>query len=117
MAKKVLVVDDSKFMRNRLIAALSEHGAEVIGEAKDGNEAIRLYQVLRPDLVTMDVTMRGKDGLTASREILESDPEANIVMVTIMQDAEYEKIARSLGVKGFIVKSDFSGLKIILDQI
>ncbi len=117
MAKRVLVVDDSTFMRNRLKKALIAQGAEIVGEARDGNEAVKLYQKLKPDLVTMDVTMRGKDGLTASKEIMAIDPNANIVVVTILQEEDYEKIARALGVKGFITKNDFNRIKSILDEI
>ncbi len=117
MAKRVLVVDDSTFMRNRLKKAITTHGGEVVGEAKDGNEGVKSYQELKPNLVTMDITMRGMDGLTASKEILALDPDANIVMVTILQDDEYEKVARDLGIRWFMTKNDFSKLKDIIAEI
>ncbi len=117
MSKRVLIVDDSTFMRKRLRHTLSSQGAEIVGEAKDGNEAVSSYEKLRPDLVTMDITMRGKDGLTASQEILASHPDANIVIVTMLKEEDYENIARTLGVKGFVVKSDSSRFKAILDEI
>lgn len=118
MAKRrVMVVDDSTFMRNRIKKALIAEGAEIVGEAKDGNDAVKLYQELKPDLVTMDITMRGKDGLSATKEIMAVDPNANIIMVTILQSEEYKKIAENLGVKGFITKNDFSQLKAILENI
>lgn len=117
MAKRVLIVDDSPFMRKRLRKLVVEQGAEVAGEAKNGDEAVALYKELKPDLVTMDVTMRGKDGLSASKEILEFDSGANIVVITIIQEESYRKIAMSLGVKGFISKGDINKLKEILREI
>ena len=117
MGKRVMIVDDSAFMRKRLRKEVESHGAEVIGEAKNGDEAVRLYQELKPDLVTMDVTMRGKDGLSASKEILALDSTAKIVIVTILQGEDYKKIATALGVIGFIAKADISGLKDVLDKI
>ena len=117
MGKRVMIVDDSAFMRKRLRKEVESHGAEVVGEAKNGDEAVQLYQELKPDLVTMDVTMRGKDGLSASKEILALDSNAKIVVVTILQGEDYKKIAAALGVIGFIAKGDIGSLKGILDQI
>jgi two-component system chemotaxis response regulator CheY len=73
MGIRVLVVDDSGFMRKRIVEELKAQGHSVVGEAKGGNEAVELYRTLRPDLVTMDITMRDKDGITA-QEILSEDP-------------------------------------------
>ncbi|MDH3973651.1 MAG: response regulator [Deltaproteobacteria bacterium] len=117
MGKRVLIVDDSAFMRKRLRKEIESHDAEVVGEAKNGDDAVELYQKLKPDLVTMDVTMRGKDGLSASKEILSLDPGAKIVVVTILQEDDYKKIASALGVIGFIAKGDIGSLKGILDKI
>ena len=117
MGKRVLIVDDSAFMRKRLRKEVTSHGAEVIGEAKNGDEAVKLYEELKPDLVTMDVTMRGKDGLSASKEILARYPEAKIVVVTILQEEDYKKIANALGVIGFIAKGDIGSLKGIIEEI
>ena len=111
MVKRVLIVDDSSFMRKKLRSVISAEGAEVAGEAKDGDEAVKLYRQLEPDLVTMDITMRGKDGLTACKEILSFDPDANIVVVSILRGEDYVKIARALGVKGFIAKGEIGGLR------
>ena len=69
MAHSVLIVDDAAFMRMMIKDILEKNGYEVAGEAKDGKEAVELYQELNPDLVTMDITMPEMDGITALKEI------------------------------------------------
>jgi two-component system chemotaxis response regulator CheY len=114
MNKSVLVVDDSTFMRKRIISKLTAMGYSICGEAKNGNEAIELYDNLKPDLVTMDITMRGKDGLAASKEILSKYPDATIVILTMLKDDEYKNIAEKIGVKGFLLKDELDGLADLL---
>ncbi len=80
----VLVVDDTAFMRLTLRRTLERFGHEVVGEAADGEEAVQLYQELRPDLVTMDITMPKMDGITAIREIRKIDPRAKIIVCSAM---------------------------------
>ncbi|MBN1572392.1 MAG: response regulator [Deltaproteobacteria bacterium] len=107
MARTVLVVDDSTFMRNRIKEALEGDELTVAGEAKDGDEAIALYRELRPDLVTMDVTMRNTDGFTAAEVILKEFPDANLVLLTLRQEAEkhfLEEAAKKMGIKAVILK-------------
>ncbi|MGD9505183.1 MAG: response regulator [Syntrophobacteraceae bacterium] len=87
MVKRVLVVDDSNLMRHSVVKRLSDAGHEVVGKAKDGLEAVELYRELRPDIVTMDITMRGKDGITAAKEILALDPDARIIFYTLLDAA------------------------------
>ena len=84
MAKRVLVVDDANFMRMIVKDTLTPNGFEIAGEATNGAEAVTKYAELKPDLVTMDITMKVKDGLEAAREILAADPNARIVMVTAL---------------------------------
>jgi two-component system chemotaxis response regulator CheY len=100
MGIRVLVVDDSGFMRKRIVEELKAQGHSVVGEAKGGNEAVELYRTLRPDLVTMDITMRDKDGITAAKEILSEDPDANILFLTILNDEKYKAEAEKLGGPG-----------------
>lgn len=104
MAKRILVVDDANFMRTIVKDTLTPKGFEVVGEATNGNEAVSLYEQLKPDLVTMDITMREKDGLEAAREILAKDPNARIVMVTALGQEKMLMDSLSLGVKDFVVK-------------
>ena len=67
MGKSILIVDDSSIMRKMIKETLKTAGHDVIGEAKNGDDAVALYKTLKPDLVTMDITMRGMDGFEAAR--------------------------------------------------
>ena len=106
MGLRVLVVDDSGFMRKRIVEELRAEGHSVVGEAKNGDEAVELFKTLRPDLVTMDITMRDKDGITAAKEILGLFPDASILFLTILKDEKYRSEAERLGAKGFLNKTD-----------
>ncbi len=104
MGKRILVVDDANFMRMIVKDTLTPKGFEICGEAVNGNEAVEKYEQLKPDLVTMDITMKEKDGLEAAREILARDPGARIVMVTALGQEKMLLDCLSLGVKDFVVK-------------
>src|SRR4030042_1706064 len=104
MGKRILVVDDANFMRMIVKDTLTPKGFEICGEAANGNEAVRQYERLKPDLVTMDITMKEKDGVDAAREILTKDPNARIVMVTALGQEKLLLDCLSLGVKDFVVK-------------
>ena len=104
MGKKILIVDDANFMRMIVRDALAPQGFEIVGEAVNGNEAVAKYEALRPDLVTMDITMKEKDGLEAAREILARHPDARIIMVTALGQQKMLMDAIALGVKDFVVK-------------
>lgn len=114
---RVLVVDDSSFMRKRIVAELTAQGHAIAGEARSGEEAVELYRALTPDLVTMDITMRDKDGITAAREILQEHPNAKIVFLTILRDEKYKQEADRLGAVGFLNKSDPVSLAEAIDKI
>ena len=100
----VLIVDDSAFMRGSLRHIVGNAGHEVLGEAKDGAEALELYKQLKPDLVTLDILMRGLDGLEGLVAIMRADPEAKVIMVTALGQAGKEAQARKLGAKGYLRK-------------
>lgn len=104
MAKRVLVADDALFMRVTLKKILSESGFEIVGEAANGNEAVKLYQELKPDVVTMDITMPGLDGISALKQIRALDPEAKVIMCTAMGQRNMVVEAIQSGAKDFIVK-------------
>ena len=101
---KILIVDDAKFMRTLVKDALVPKGHEIAGEAENGIEAVELYKKLKPDLVTMDITMREKDGIEAAEEILITDPAARIIMVTALGQENLLTRAIKIGVKDFVVK-------------
>jgi two-component system, chemotaxis family, chemotaxis protein CheY len=101
---RVLVVDDAKFMRTLVKDALTSAGHEIVGEAENGVQAVKLFGDLKPDLVTMDITMREKDGLEAAGEILKKDGSARIIMVTALGQEDLLARAIKMGVKDFVVK-------------
>ena len=109
---RVVIVEDSVFMKVYLESILTDAGHEVVGIGKNGNEAISLYKKLRPDVMTLDILMEGGDGLTALKNIMEFDPQARVVMVTsVGQDSKAEE-ARCLGACNYI-KKPFTGKDII----
>ena len=102
--KRVLVVDDAAFMRISIKNILTKNEYDVCGEAENGEVAVQKYKELSPDIVTMDITMPTKDGLTSLKEILSISPKANIVMVSAMGQESMVREAIISGAKGFIVK-------------
>ncbi len=101
---RVLVVDDAAFMRKMVSDALSGGGHEIVGEAGNGIEAISQYQELRPDVITLDITMPEKDGLAALKEIMALDPSAKVVMCSALgQESKVLEAVKS-GAKDFVVK-------------
>jgi len=103
--KKILVVDDAQFTRNMLkkIINKTEIG-EVIAEAKNGVEAVSLYQKFKPDLVTMDLVMPEQGGIETTEKILSIDPGAIIVIVSALGQEALVLEAAKKGAKDFIQK-------------
>ena len=104
MATRVLVVDDAAFMRMMVKDILSKNGYEIVGEAENGMKALEKYQELKPDLVTMDITMPEMDGITAVKEIKKVDPAAKVVMCSAMGHQAMVIEAIQAGARDFIVK-------------
>lgn len=102
--KTVLIVDDAAFMRLSLKMMLERNGFEIVGEADNGQTAVEKYFLLKPDIVTMDITMPVMDGVQAIKMIRETDKNAVIVVVSAMGQEPYVRDAFMLGAKGFIVK-------------
>lgn len=102
--KRVLIVDDAAFMRMSLRKVLEESGYEIAGEAENGRIAVEMYNELRPDIVTLDITMPEMDGLTALKGIMSIDPNANVVMISAMGQESYVRESIMAGAKNFIVK-------------
>lgn len=78
----------------------------VAGEAVNGREAVEKYEELRPDLVIMDISMPELSGMEAANQIVDSDPEAKIIMLSMYDDEDYISKCIELGVKGFVVKNE-----------
>lgn len=104
MAYNILVVDDAAFMRMMVKDILTKNGYNVVGEAQNGTEAIAKYKELKPDLVTMDITMPDMDGISALRQIHEFDPNARVLMCSAMGQQAMVIEAIQNGAKDFIVK-------------
>lgn len=104
MNQKVLICDDTAFMRKMLSDILVEKGFEVIGEAENGKVAIEKYNVLKPDVTLMDITMPELDGLQALNGIMKINPSAKVVMCSAMGQEGIVVEAIKGGAKDFIVK-------------
>jgi len=104
MAQRILIVDDVAFMRMMIKDILSKNGFEVVGEAENGAVAVEKYSELKPDLVTMDITMPEMDGIEALKKIKQSDPGARIVMCSVMGQQAMVVEAIQAGARDFIVK-------------
>ena len=104
MGSTVLIVDDADFMRVMLKEILCEMGLTVAGEAADGEEAVRRYQELRPDLVALDIGLPRLDGIAALRQILADDPSANVIMISALGQRQKVLEAIQCGARDFLVK-------------
>jgi two-component system chemotaxis response regulator CheY len=102
--KRLLVVDDALFMRRLIGGVAVEAGWEIAGEAANGEEAVTLYERLKPDLVTMDLVMPVMGGLEALRKIRSLDPGAQIVVVTALDQKQALMDSIRDGALDFIVK-------------
>jgi len=101
---KVLIVDDAAFMRMMLKDILTKNGYEIVGEAENGQIAVDKFKELRPDLVTMDITMPELDGISAVKKIKGIDTNARIVMCSAMGQQAMVIDAIQAGARDFIVK-------------
>lgn len=100
----ILVVDDALFMRMLLKEILKKNGYNVVGEAENGVTAVTKYEELKPDLVTMDITMPEMDGLSALKEIRKMDSQAKIIMCSAIGQQAIVINAIQAGAQDFIVK-------------
>ena len=114
MPKKILIVDDSSIMRKMIKKTLETGNHQVVGEAKNGKDAVRMYKDLNPDIVTMDITMRDMDGFSAAKEILGFDAAANIIFLSNLDEDKYSADAKRIGAKGYVNKHN---AKAIIDII
>lgn len=104
MALKVLIVDDSQIMRDVLTKFLGNFDLEIAGTARDGEEAIRLFREIEPDLVTLDITMPKVDGLAALKEMKKIRPAAQVIIVSAINDKSVVLRALDAGAALFINK-------------
>lgn len=102
--KKALIVDDSMVMRAMIRDILTKGGFNVVGQAKNGKEAVEQYAKLTPDLVTMDIIMPGEHGTDVVKKIVELDSDARIVVVSGLSQKSLVLQALENGARDFLVK-------------
>ncbi|WP_379135303.1 response regulator [Paenibacillus sp. sgz500958] len=100
----VLIVDDASFIRSQLKQMLVQHDFDVVGEAENGLVALEKIKELKPDLVTLDITMPEMDGLECITEIMKMSQKPIVIMVSAMGQESVVQSAIMKGAKGFIVK-------------
>jgi DNA-binding NarL/FixJ family response regulator len=107
MTLRILIVDDHPGVRHGLKAILSEHPEwEVVAEAADGLEALDKVGRLNPDLVVLDVSMPKMNGLTVCRQIRETAPRCEVLIVTQHDSPQMRNEAMSCGARGYVVKAN-----------
>jgi two-component system chemotaxis response regulator CheY len=99
-----VIIDDSPLVRAQLRQILTRIGATVVGEGGAGNQAQALYEQHRPDLLTLDIVMPGKDGVTVAIELLRMHPEARIVMCTSLTARDKILACQRAGVRHYLLK-------------
>ncbi len=113
---KVLVVDDHRLVREGLISLLRLNPEiEVVGEASDGDEAVGKARSLKPDVVLMDISMPGMNGITATRLIKKDLPETKVIMLTMLDQEGYVYEAVKAGATGYLLKN--TGLEELVKAI
>lgn len=105
MAIRVFLADDHAVVRDGLRLLLQAHpGIDVVGDAGDGKEVVRLVAALKPDIVVMDVAMPGMNGIEATRRIQEVCPSARVIMLSMHSSPEYAIRALEAGARGYVLK-------------
>lgn len=108
---KIIIVDDDVLVAGALKTILEmDSEIQVCSTGQDGKDAIVLYRTFRPDVLLMDIRMQSVSGLEASRQILEEDPQARILLLTTFSDDEYIVKALTYGVKGYLLKQDYQNI-------
>jgi DNA-binding NarL/FixJ family response regulator len=107
MTLRILIADDHEVVRRGLCALLQSHeGWEICGDAKDGREAVEKAKQLKPDVVIVDVGMPNLNGLAATRQLLQQNPQQKVIVLTITDSDQVIREALDAGARGFVLKSD-----------
>ncbi len=107
---KIVIVDDDDIVLMSLKMILEAGNIEVVAVGKNGEDAVRLYEELLPDILLSDIRMAGKTGIEAAYEITKKYPDAKILFLTTFSDDEYVISALKCHAKGYILKQDFEGI-------
>ncbi len=105
MPVRVLLVDDHVLVRQGLRSLIEREGFQVVGEASDGQDALRQIGTARPDIVVMDISMPTMNGLHAAREMRKSFPKTKTILLTQHDEKQYVSEALDVGVKGYVLKN------------
>ena len=105
MPVRILLVDDHVLVRQGLKSLLEREGFQVVGEASDGQEGLRLAESTKPDIVVMDISMPTINGLSAAREIQQKFPKTKTILLTQHDEKQYVTEAMEAGVKGYVLKN------------
>jgi DNA-binding NarL/FixJ family response regulator len=107
MKLRILIADDHEVVRRGLCTLLqTQEGWEVCGEAKDGREAVEKAKQVRPDVVILDVGMPNLNGLAATRQLIQQNPQQKVIVLTITDSDHVIREALDAGARGFVLKSD-----------
>jgi two-component system chemotaxis response regulator CheY len=118
MPRRLLIADDAMIIRQIIKDMAVNAGWDVVGEASNGEEAIQRYRELHPDAMTLDLVMPEHDGLHALHGIMESDPEAKVLVVSALEQRGVLKDAIKAGAADFVGKPfDKRSLQATLDQL
>ena len=118
MSQRVLLADDHRILRESLRVLLESKGWQVSGEAADGLTAVEMAKALRPDVVILDISMPGLNGVDAAREILRAEPQMSVLLLTVHDEDPYIIDALRAGVRGYVLKTQASADLIqALDEI
>ncbi len=101
---RLMIVDDSNYLRATIRAAFEAAGHEVVAEADNGEDAVAIYAKIRPDVVTMDIIMPKGNGLQAITQIMEFDQDARIIVITALGHEPMIRKALSFGALNFVIK-------------
>ena len=104
MTIRLMLADDHRMLREGLSRSMSEHGFDVVGEARDGVEAVNMAYSLTPDVILMDVSMPEMDGVEACRQVRTAVPGTKVVMLTMHADQDVLANAIRAGACGYLVK-------------
>jgi two-component system, chemotaxis family, chemotaxis protein CheY len=101
MSAKILVVDDSPIVFKMVKRALEPGGFEIVGHAENGKIALEMYDTLKPDVLTLDVTMPVMDGLETAKNLFEKNPNVKVIMLSAMGDDDLIEQAQKIGIQHF----------------
>ena len=101
---RVMIAEDSKAIRIKLMDIILNSKHELVGEASDGSEAVEKFVSSKPDVLLLDLVIPEKDGFTVLKEIKEINPDAKIIMITVLDDEQMIQDCISAGAQAYIIK-------------